>query len=129
MYYNNDTRSITFTPHSIWYQGRTYNFQIQVKEKNSDENVRSYFATVQMNGARLNPETYLNFTDMTFSMSALDRYSNGVFKWSHPVNLQYVKDHWDELFDVYVRNVTYRQHNFTQPLLDFKITHLQEDSM
>lgn len=61
-----------------------------------------------MNGAKLNPETFLNFTDLTFSMSALDRFSSGVFKWSHPINLEYAKDHWDELFDVYVRNVTYR---------------------
>lgn len=114
MYYNNDTKSIQFNPHSIWYQGRTYNFQIQVKERNSDTNVRSYFATVKMNGPKLNPETYLNFTDITFSMSAIDRKSSGVFKWSHPVNLKYVQDHWDELFDVYVKNVTYRQHNVTQ---------------
>jgi len=33
------------------------------------------------------------------------------------------------MFDVYVKNVTFRTHNTTTPLLDFKFTHLGEDAM
>jgi hypothetical protein len=32
LYYNNDTQTLKFTPHSIWYQGMTYYFVIIVKE-------------------------------------------------------------------------------------------------
>ena len=40
-----------------------------------------------------------------------------------------MRDHWDELFDVYVKNNTYRIHNQTMPLLDFNITALGDDGM
>jgi hypothetical protein len=62
-------------------------------------------------------------------MSPIDRYSKGYFKWNTPVNTQFVKDHWEELFDVYVKNVTFREHNTTTPLLGFKFTNLGDDNM
>jgi len=33
------------------------------------------------------------------------------------------------MFDVYVKNITFRNHNMTTPLLDFEFTHLGEDNM
>jgi hypothetical protein len=129
LFFNNDTNTLKFTPHSIWYQGMTYYFIIIVKEKHSDSVFYPYYCTVKMSGAKVNPETYLNFTNIDFEMSPINRYSQGYFKWSKPVNLQFVKDHWVELFDVYVKNVTFREHNTTTPLLDFKFTHLGDDNM
>jgi len=114
LYFQNATRVLKFTPHSIWYQGRTYNFDLVAKEKNSDTVVRKTYCTVKVNGPLLDPETYLNFTELTFSMSAIDRQSRGSFKWSHPVKLEFVRDHWDEMFDVYVKNTTFRLHNATE---------------
>lgn len=82
-----------------------------------------------MNGAKVDPEVYFNFTDITFRMSTIDRFSTGMFSWSHPVDLEFVKDHWDEMFDTYLKNATYRIHNTTMPLLEFKFTHLSKNNM
>jgi hypothetical protein len=56
MYYDNDTQTISFTPHSIWYQGHTYYFVIVVKEQNSDSVLYPYYCTVQMLGTQVDPE-------------------------------------------------------------------------
>lgn len=128
LYFNNDTNSLKFSPHSVWYQGQTYYFIIIVKEKHSDSVFYPYYCTVKMSGVKLNPEVYFNFTDITFKMSTIDRYSQGTFTWSHPVNLTFVRDHWDEMFDVYVKNVTFRTHNTTQRLLGFHFTDLAGDN-
>jgi len=48
-----------------------------------------------MNGKKIDPMTYLNFTDITFKMSEIDRYSKGQFIWSSPVNLTFIKENWD----------------------------------
>jgi len=129
LYFNNQTKSLKFTPHSVWYQGHTYYFIIIVKEKHSDSVFYPYYCTVKMSGVKINPEVYFNFTDIKFKMSPINRYSEGWFTWSSPVDLEFVRDHWDEMFDVYIKNVTYRTHNTTQPLLGFNFTHLNKNGM
>ena len=121
--------TLTFRPDSIWYQGQTYYFMIVIKEKNSDTIMYPYYCTVKVAGVRIDPEEYLNFTDITFSMTDIDRESKGALIWSHPVNLTFIKENWDSMFDVYIKNVTFRAHNKSMPLLDFNITHLGEDNM
>ena len=62
-------------------------------------------------------------------MSAINRTSQGNFTWNNPVNLTFVKEHWDEMFDVYIKNVTFRKHNSTMKLIDFEIQTLHDDNM
>ena len=83
-----------------------------------------YYCTVTVAGKEINPMTYLNFTDITFKMSEITRNSTSSLEFSEPVNLTFVKENWDGLFDVYIKNVTFRSHNSTMPLVDFKITSL-----
>lgn len=71
----------------------------------------------------------LTFTDIEYEMNPIDRYSNTSIKWTKPVNLTFVKENWDELFDVYIKNVTIREHNQTFPLLKWEIVALGEDDM
>lgn len=87
-----------------------------------------YYCTVKISGAKINPEEYLNFTDIEFDMSPIDRQSSGYLKWNYPVDTQFVRDHWDEMFDVYIKNVTFRIHNTTMPLLNFTFTDLGDDN-
>jgi len=75
--YQNATRELVFTPHSIWYQGKTYYFRIVVKEKNSDTQQYPYYCTVKISGNIVDPEEYLNFTDVSFKMGTIDRYGRG----------------------------------------------------
>ena len=37
LFYNNITRTLIFKPHSVWYQGRDYQFDIVIKEKHSSD--------------------------------------------------------------------------------------------
>lgn len=129
LFFDSDTLTLKFRPDSIWYQGLTYYFMIVIKEKNSDTIMYPYYCTVKVSGVRIDPEEYLNFTDISFKLTDIDRESKGALIWSHPVNLTFVKENWDSMFDVYIKNVTYRAHNTTMPLLDFNITHLGEDNM
>lgn len=51
LFYNNETRTITFTPFNTRYHsGRTFFFTIVVKEKNSDSVKYHYYATVRVEG-------------------------------------------------------------------------------
>lgn len=124
--YENDTQTLIFTPHSIWYQGKTYYFRITVKEKNSNSVSYPYFCTVKVSGVKIDPEEYFNFTNVKFSMGPVNRYGQGTIKWNHPVNLTFVAEHFTEMFDVYIKNVTFRDHNTTWPVKQFIFTNLSE---
>lgn len=124
--YENDTQTLIFTPHSIWYQGKTYYFRIVVKEKNSDSVSYPYYCTVKISGVKIDPEEYFNFTDIQFSMGPINRYGQGTVIWNHPVNLTFVQEHWSEMFDVYIKNVTFKEHNTTWPVKNFIFTNLSE---
>jgi hypothetical protein len=64
------------------------------------------------------------YTDVAFKLSPITRNSTGAITFTNPVNLTFVKENWDALFDVYIKNVTFRKHNTTWPLLDFEFTSL-----
>lgn len=122
--YNNYSHVLTFRPDSVWYAGLTYYFSIVVKEKHSDTVLYPYYCTVKVNGTEPDRLEGLEFTDITFKMTPITRNSTGAIIFSNPVNLTFVKENWDALFDVYIKNVTFRQHNTTWPLLDFEFTSL-----
>lgn len=87
-----------------------------------------YYCTVKISGVKIDAEEYFNFTDVSFSMGTINRYGQGTFMWSHPVNLTFVDEHWDELFDVYIKNVTFRDHNTTMRVKNFIFTNLAENN-
>lgn len=126
--YDNTTRSLQFRPDSIWYQGNTYHFSIVVKETNSDVILYPYYCAVKISGKRIDPLAYYNYTDLTFALDPLERNSTGALVFSHPINTTYVKENFNALFDVYVRNTTYIKHNTTMKVKDFKFTHLPSDN-
>jgi len=43
----------------------------------------------------LNPLTDLNFTDVYFNLTKIDRYSTGSIVFTKPINLTFVKLYWD----------------------------------
>ena len=100
-----------------------------MKETHSDSVNYPYYCTVKMSGVKIDPEEYLNYTEVSFEIATLNRDSTGTFVWSTPMNLPFIRDHWDEIFDVYIKNITFRDHNKTMPLVDFKILSLGDDNM
>lgn len=128
MFFNNLTETLTFRPESRWLMGETFHYRVIVKEENSEVIQFSYACQVTVNGDTLVPLEVLEFTDIDFEMMPIDRHSNTSIKWSSQVNTTFIKENWDELFDVYIKNVTIREHNQTFPLLKWEIVHLGEDN-
>ena len=62
-------------------------------------------------------------------MTEINRYSESSLVFTHPVNLTYIKENWDDLFHVYIINVTSYKHKTPTELEDFEITNLSEDGM
>jgi hypothetical protein len=124
MFFDNITNTIIFRPDSIWYQGFEYRYKLVVKEKNSDTVFYEYFCDVTIQGDKIDKMEYLNFTDITYNMTELDRYSSGSIIWTTPVNLTFVKENWDSMFDVYLQNVTFKTHKTDMPVMGFNITEL-----
>ena len=128
MFYNNITQTLTFRADSKWLMGETFHFRVIVKEENSDVVSFSYACQVTVNGTKLEPMDELEFTEISYEMNPIDRYSNTSIVWNQPVNLTFIKENWDELFDVYIKNVTIREHNQTFPLLKWEVVSLGEDN-
>lgn len=128
MFFDNVTNTIIFRPDSIWYQGYEYRYKLVVKEKNSDTVFYEYFCDVEVEGDQIDKMQYLNFTDIDYNVTDVDRYSKGALVWSTPVNTTFVKENWDSMFDVYIHNVTWRTHKENTPLMGFEITDLGEDN-
>jgi len=82
-----------------------------VKEENSEVISFSYACQVTVEGDSIDPMTELTFTNIEYEMNPIDRYSNTSITWNEPVNLTFIKENWDEMFDVYIKNVTIREHN------------------
>jgi len=113
MSYDNMTMEITFRPEGIiWYKGFEWHFRVILKESDaSDSVVNSYECKVKVDGAKVDMFDELTFTDYTFTMGDIDRYGNTSITWSNPVNTTYIWENWDAMFDVYIKNVTIREHN------------------
>jgi len=88
--YINDTMTLEFRPDSIWYKGNTYHFSIVVKQTHSDILLYPYYCSVNINGNQLNPLTDLNFTDVYFNLTKIDRFSRGSIVFTKPINLTFV---------------------------------------
>jgi hypothetical protein len=54
-----------------------------------------YFCVVKVNGTIVDPYSLINYTEVNFTMTPIDRYSNGAIKWNNPVNLTFIKENWN----------------------------------
>lgn len=62
-------------------------------------------------------------------MGEIDRYGKTSITWNRPVNTQFIWENWDAMFDVYIKNVTIREHNSTMPLLSWDYLGETPDNM
>jgi hypothetical protein len=75
----------------------------------------------------INPQEFLNFTDINFEIKRFDKAGHGILRFSHPVNMSFVEENWDSLFHVYYQNSTYMMHSFNCSDLKFTIMETMED--
>jgi hypothetical protein len=128
MTFDNITKVISFRPSSKWYAGNTYKFRLVLQESDGPGVTFSYPMEVQIEGTKYEFYKEENFTDYTFEMGALDRWGNTSITWSNPINYPFLRDNWDAMFDVYIKNVTIREHNQTMPLLSWDHTGVSDDN-
>jgi len=119
---------ISFRPSSKWYANTTYSFRLVLQESDGPGVKFSYPMDVHVTGTTYDFYKEENFTDYTFEMGALDRYGNTSITWSNPINYPFLRDNWDAMFDVYIKNVTIREHNQTMPLLSWEHTGVSDDN-
>jgi len=66
-----------------------------VKETNSDTVMYPYFCVVKVNGTIVDPYSLINYTEVNYTMTPIDRNSKGSIKWNRPVNLTFIKENWN----------------------------------
>jgi hypothetical protein len=71
----------------------------------------------------------INYTDYYFNITPLDRYSKGAIIWNKPVNLSFIKENFNSMFDVFVRNITFKLHNESIPVNSLEFDTLGDDNM
>lgn len=62
-------------------------------------------------------------------MGEIDRYGHTSISWNLPVNTDFIWANWDRMFDVYIKNVTIREHNSTMQLLSWDYLGASDDNM
>ena len=137
LYFDPDQKLLTFRPDDVWDKGKPYYFQIVVKEKNSDVNVNAFFCTAKIWGALTTDEDVFDYTDVTFKMygdktkksSRVDSSSSTGIEWSLPVNTTFIAEHFDDIFKVYIRNITYRELHTDADVLKKEFTEMNQTHM
>ena len=137
MLFNNATNTITLKPDSKIFAGRTYYFTIVVKEKNSDSVKYSFYATVRVEGEINDSETGAynigdndvdGITQVNYTIDYVDDKGLGSLHFTSPIHMKWLEDHFQEFFNIYWRDTTYRKSKQDLSLLDFKPTLFSEDA-
>jgi hypothetical protein len=129
-----------FRPEDQWDKGKSFYFQLVLKEKDSDfvDNRYAYYCTVKMMGEELKVREQFNYTDITWKMFGeatdkkhwVDANSSTGIVWSQPVNTTFVAEHFEEMFDIFLKNVSYRELKAPMDLLSYEFPQpMHPDSM
>lgn len=103
--YVNSTQTIIMNPTSRLFNGRTYYFSVVLKEKNSDFMMNTYYMTIKMSGDPIDEANEMeNATKIQMTIPYLNYHSEGVFKFSHPVNMKFIENNFSKVFKVYINN-------------------------
>jgi hypothetical protein len=113
MFYNNATRTITFKPDSKKYAGKTYYFNIVVKEKNSNSptNRYAFYSTVRVKGEVDDEKDIvygLNTTQVNYTINWVNDKGLGSLKFTSPINMDWLEQNFADFFHIFWRDTTYR---------------------
>ena len=118
--YENATQTVILRPNSTQVQGRTYYFSIVVKEKNSDTIKYPYFCTIKVDGEIVEDTSgKFNWTDINYSLNWLQNYK-GSLKFSHPVNMTWLEQHFNEFFYPFWTDTDYNTNKIEQRFKNFE---------
>lgn len=121
--------TLTFRPDHYKYAGRSRYFTLKIKEKNSvDESLTNVFnCVVNVGGELWHPDDDIEWKDVMFKIGKLGSDSKGSIMFKEPMNLTFVADHLTEIFDFYVKNNTFRDHNETVSIIDIVVDNISPD--
>lgn len=150
LFFDNSTNTLIFRPDDPWDNGKIFYFQLIVKEKNSDVIVYPYFCKVIMLGEQQVDADVYAYQDIEWHLlgypetAKQENWVNadsqtGIF-WAkkdesgeklipYPVNTAFVAEHFDEMFDMNIRNVSYRELKVEAQLLDYEFTWMNQTHM
>jgi len=111
-----------------------------VKEKNSDVIQYPYFCKVSIGGDKPKEEEegvvykdvewhMLGYPDVTKKENWVDAQSRTGIYWTAPVNTQFIAENFDEMFDINIRNVSYRELKVPAQVLDYEFTWMNDTHM
>lgn len=119
--YENSTQTITLMPNSTQVQGRTYYFSIIVKEKHSHSIVYPYFCTIKIGGEIFEQDMTIKYTEFNYTINWISGYQ-GSLKWNNPINMTWMKDNFDNVFQYYWTDTDYIMNKIQQKFKNFEVT-------
>lgn len=69
----------------------------------------------------------MNFTDIKFELKHINGEGKGFLSFSHPVNMEYLKTNWDQMFEVYRQNSSFVIHEQNSTIKNFEFTEYSDD--
>lgn len=88
--------------------------------------VERHACTVKVDGDIIDPQEYLNYTDVTYRIAELSDKGVGILLFTDPLNLTFVKEHFNEIFHVYYQNNTFFDHLYNSSVASFEIISISE---
>ena len=82
---------------------------------------------MKIRGDIVDPQEYLNFTDIKFELRDINEEGIGFLSFNHPVNMEYLKTNWDQIFEVYRQNSSFVIHELNSTLKNFEFTDYSAD--
>lgn len=76
---------------------------------------------MSIDGDIVNPQEYLNFTDIKFKLREVWENGEGLLSFSEAINAEFLRDNFEKMFEVYRQNSTYVVHNLNSTLESFEI--------
>jgi len=114
---------LSLKPNDPKFQGKTSYFDLILKEKGTDlpELTNTIHCFVNVAGEIIEAGSMNNFTDVKFKMTEISNHSTAQLTFSNPLNLTFISENFMDIFDIKVKNNTFREHKTWMPVLDAKV--------
>ena len=92
------------------------------------ELTNTFFCTVNVDGPLIEEADRYNYTEVAFKMTEMTNHSSAMLTFSQPMNLSFIRDNFQDIFDIYVKNNTFRDHQTMMPILDVEVPYISPNN-
>ena len=110
MNFENATNTLSFRPIDFWTSGKTYFFQIVIKEANSDSVQYVYYCQVKINGTVFERNETIPWVNVNYAILEITDDSRGSMKFSERVKMDYLRqnDTFYKMFNIFYRDINFK---------------------